>query len=355
MRVDLLRVAAFRCHTEAELRPAPGVTAIVGPNGAGKTSLLEALHLATTGVGLRATADSRMIQQAAGELGVRLEGEAGGAAATVRIRLTRGSRRIELDGEEIDGRALRERWTTIAFIPDVLDVVKRGPALRRIAMDQAIETAWPRFEEHERAYRRTMEQRNAVLRRVRRREGSPEELDPWDQQLADAGAVIVEARSRLVDRLGPLFVERVELLGSTGVAELVYFPSVHGEASELLAALRDRRDKDIERQTTGVGPHLDDLHVRLDGRDARRSASQGEQRTLVLAFLLAQAALVDQTRGEPPVLLLDDVLSELDRDRRRRLEATAREHGQVLLTATGADGVDELADAVCELGGVQHA
>lgn len=351
MRIELLRVAAFRCHAEAELRPAAGVTAIVGANGSGKTSLLEAVHLALCGSGLRSTPDSRMIREGDDELGVRVEGEAGGAPTTVRVRLQRGSRRIELDGVEADGRALRDRWAVVAFVPDLLDLVKRGPALRRAAMDRAIELAWPRFEEHDRAYRHAMEQRNAVLRRVRRREGSAAELDAWDAQLADAGAVIVDARARLIDRLGPLFAERVAALGAAGPAAIAYFPSVHGDAGEIRAALRERRERDVERMATGAGPHLDDLRVQLDGRDARRSASQGEQRTLVLAYLLAEAALVRDTRGETPILLLDDVLSELDRDRRTRLVATAREHGQVLLTATGADGVDALADAVHPLGG----
>ncbi len=346
MRVDLLRVADLRCHAAAELRPDAGVTAIVGPNGSGKTSLLEAIHLGISGAGLRPSADSRLIRDGAEELGVRVEGEAGGAASVTRVRLRRGARTLELDGVAVDGRTLRERWAAVVFIPDVLDLVKRGPGVRRVAMDRAIEGAWPRFEEHERAYRQTMEQRNAVLRRVRRREGDAAELDPWDRQLAEHGALIGEARERLVERLAPLFEERVEALGSPQTGGLRYAPAAPGDAAALLAALQDRRRSDIDRQTTGVGPHLDDLVVELGGRDARRSASQGEQRTLVLAFLLAQAALMGETRSEPPLLLLDDVLSELDRDRRSRLIETARQHGQVVLTATGADGVDDLADAV---------
>jgi DNA replication and repair protein RecF len=346
MRLDLLRVADLRCHVAAEIRPDPGVTAIVGPNGSGKTSLLEAVQLGTHGAGLRPAADARMIRIGADALGVRLEGEVGGAATVSRVQLARGSRTLELDGVRVEARTLRERWAAVVFIPDVLDLVKRGPGVRRVAMDRAIEGAWPRYDEHERAYRQTMEQRNAVLRRVRRREGDVGELDPWDAQLAEHGALIGEARERLIERLAPLFAERVERLGSPQPGALQYAPSVAGDAAQLLAALRDRRREDIERQTTGAGPHLDDLVVELAGRDARRSASQGEQRTLVLAFLLAQAALMAETRGEPPLLLLDDVLSELDRDRRSRLVEAAREHGQVLLTATGADGVDDLADAI---------
>ena len=346
MRIDLLRVADLRCHRAGELRPVPGVTAVVGANGSGKTSLLEGVHLGIAGTGLRPTADGRMIREGAEELGVRVEGEAGGAQSATRVRLARGSRTLELDGVAVDGRALRERWAAVVFIPDLLDLVKRGPSVRRVAMDRAIERAWPRFEEHERAYRQAVEQRNAVLRRVRRREGPPDELDPWDRQVADTGALVAEARERLVERMAPLFAERVELLGSVQTAGLRYEPSQAGSAEDLLQALQERRSADVERQTTGVGPHLDDLRVELAGRDARRSASQGEQRTLVLGFLLAQAALLAETRGEPPVLLLDDVLSELDRDRRQRLVELAREHGQVLLTATGADGVDDLADHV---------
>lgn len=346
MRIASLRAVAFRCHVAAQVAPAEGVTAIVGPNGSGKTSLLEAAHLALRGTGLRTGGDGRLIRDGEDELGVRLEGEAGGAPAAVRVALRGGGRRIELDGVVVDARALRDRWAAVVFLPDLLDLVKRGPSVRRLMLDRSIELAWPRFEEHDAAYRRAMEQRNAVLRRLRRGEGAADELDPWDAQLAECGAVVVEARERLVARLAPLFAERGERLGGRTAATIAYRPSAPGEAPALQEALRESRGRDVERQTTGVGPHLDDLAIELGGRDARRAASQGEQRTLVLAYLLAVAALAAETRGEPPILLLDDVLSELDRDRRRRLVAEARAHGQVLLTATGADGVDELADAV---------
>ncbi len=349
MRVDLVRAADVRCHAMAEVRPDAGMTAIVGPTGSGKTSLLEAVHLGLCGIGLRPAGDARVVRDGAEHLGVRVEGEAGGAPSATRVELAKGGRRIELDGVAADSRALRERWAAVVFIPDLLDLVKRGPAVRRVAMDRAIELAWPRFEEHERAYRRAVEQRNAALRHVRR--GAPAaEIDPWDDQVAECGAVVVEARDRLVARLSPLFAERAAALGGERPAVLAYRPSVAGDATALRRALEEGRTRDVERQTTGRGPHLDDLDVAYDGRDARRSASQGEQRTLVLAFLLAQAALVAEARSEPPVLLLDDVLSELDRERRRRLVGLARDHGQTILTATGADGVDELADLVHVLG-----
>ncbi len=353
MRIDRLRAANLRCHEQVELAPNAGVTAIVGPNGSGKTSLLEAAHLAMHGVGLRPTSDNRMIREGSPSLGVLLDGTTGDVAARVRIELRPGARTAQLNGEQVDGRTLRSAWATVTFIPDVMDLIKQGPAVRRLAMDRAIEAAWPRFEEHGRTYRHAMEQRNAVLRRIRRREGSEDELDPWDAQMANSGALIVEARERLIERCQSLFMERVEALGSPLPGTLSYVPAGPASSTDLLSALAARRREDLDRQTTGVGPHLDDLAVRLAGRDARRSASQGEQRTLVLAFLLAQAALVLETRGEQPILLLDDVLSELDRDRRRRLVQLAREHGQVLLTATGADGVDALADAIHELAPTQ--
>jgi DNA replication and repair protein RecF len=198
---------------------------------------------------------------------------------------------------------------------------------------------WPAFARTAAAYATALEQRTALLRRIRAGRATPSALDPWDDQLAQAGAVVIAARRRFCTRSEPLFRERLGLLGgSAEEAGLAYRSEWPDSVEGLRAALAERRPRDLERLTTSAGPHLDDVALREQGRELRSFGSQGEQRTAVLALLLAEAALLAETRGEPPVLLLDDVLSELDAARRARLLELLPAHGQAVVTATEADG-----------------
>lgn len=332
MRIDTLVVEDLRRHRQCAIAPAAGVTAITGPNGAGKTTLLEAAHLALTGLSLTGAPSAALIREGAQRGSIVMRGDAGGAGTEVGIEV--GTRRvITLDGARADGHALRRRFACVAFLPEALDLIKRGPAVRRTMLDRAIVNGWPAYEETLREHRRALEQRNALLRRLRGG-GAGDDLDVWDARLAPLGARIVETRRRYLERLVPLARERAESLGLVEELRIAYVPRSDGDADALLGELHAVRRRDIERGTTGVGPHLDDLDIELGERPARRGASQGEQRLGVLALLLAEAALTAENRGEQPILLFDDVLSELDADRRVRLLTVAREHGQALVTAT---------------------
>jgi DNA replication and repair protein RecF len=342
VRVDRLRAVSFRCYAELDTELAAGTTLVAGPNGAGKTSLLEALHVALLGTSPRTSTDVRCIREGDPFLRVEATGEQGGRAATTSVAIAPGQpRRITIDGAAARSASeLAERWACVVFLPEQLDVVKRAPALRRAYVDRAVARLWPAYERTAGVYGSALEQRVAVLRRIRAGHAGVDALDPWDAQLAQAGAVVVAARRRFCERAAPLFRERLGALGGRPEdASLRYRTEWPETADGLLAELTARRPRDLERGTTSAGPHLDDVDLREQGRELRAFGSQGEQRTAVLALLLAEAALLRETRGEAPVLLLDDVLSELDARRRAALLALLPEHGQAVVTAADAEGV----------------
>jgi DNA replication and repair protein RecF len=350
VRVDRVRLQSFRCYARAEAALAPGVTAVIGPNGAGKTSLIEGVHVACQGYSPRTGSERQCIRDGDPFARVEVEGETRGAAHGFAAVLSRdAARRLTIDGRALRSRqALDEWWACLVFLPDRLAVVKRAPAVRRAYVDRAASRFDPLHAAAGTSYAAALQQRNALLRRIRAGVASPDSLDAWDRQLAEHGADLVRGRRALVERLGPLFEERLEQLGGGG-AVLEYRPRVDGDAAALSEALADRRSRDIERALTGAGPHLDDVVLLEQARDLRSHGSQGEQRTAVLALLLAEAAALREARGEPPVLLLDDVLSELDRDRRVRLLAAVREHGQAVVTTTDDAQLPASPDAVLRI------
>jgi len=341
VRADALSVADLRCHVRCQVDLDGDAVALVGPNGAGKTTLLEAVHLATAGAPFRSGGLQAMVRHGAAGATIGLRGFVAGAPSMVEVDLG-VRRRQRLDGVVVDGRALRRHWAVTVFTPDALDMVKRGPAVRRAVLDRAIAVGWPAYERILGDYRTALEQRNALLRR---RTGPPAgaELEIWDQRLAEVGARVVATRSAYVRRVADQLPAQADALALNGSPTAVYRAQTEGDVTSLLAALQAGRTRDAERGATGTGPHLDDVELRLH---ARRSASQGEQRLFVLALLLAEAAITAQHRDDPPILLLDDVLSELDAEHRTRLIAAARTCGQVLLSATDLGLVGELVDRV---------
>jgi DNA replication and repair protein RecF len=353
VRVDRLRVAEFRPYVHAEVGFAAGVTAIVGPNGAGKTSLLEAVHMAVTGYSPRTSTDARCVRDGASYFRTEVAGFTRGGDHTAAVGFTPGeAKRITLDGKGLRSRdALEEWWACLVFLPDRLAVVKRAPSVRRAYLDRAVSRLEPGHLADVTSYTRALAQRNALLRRIRAGVAAPALLEPWDEQLAVHGAAVVAARLRAVGALAPVFADRLELLGGQAGAALRYVPRVEGDPAALRAALADRRARDVERAATGTGPHLDEVALEEGRRELRSFGSQGEQRTAVLALLLAEAALLTERRGEPPILLLDDVVSELDTDRRRRLVAAVRLHGQAIITTTEVAHLPDGPDRVLAVAG----
>ena len=304
----------------------------MGPNGAGKTNLLEALHLGTQGFSPRTRADAQLIRFGEDAARVTLRGRRGDSPLELEVTLRDGEgKRAKLNGAQLRAaEQLRGEVATLVFTPDRLAVVKGGPAARRAYFDRALGRLSPARAGLPAEYGAAIAQRNAALRRIAGGYSSRDALEPWTQRVAQLGTQLVEARRDVVGALAPGFTARADELGLPA-ARVEY--EAEPPSAEALAA---RLERDLERTSTGIGPHLDDFGLRSEHRDLRSFGSQGEQRTCVLALLLAEADLLEDRRGVRPLLLLDDVLSELDAERRRVLVAHVAGRGQTLVTATSA-------------------
>lgn len=309
-----------------------GLVLAVGPNGVGKTNLLEALHVGTQGFSPRTRTDAQLIRfgERIARIGVR--GTRGTVPVEIELTLEAGAgKKAKLNGAPLRAaEQLRAETATLVFTPDRLGVVKGAPAVRRAYFDRALGRLTPARAQLSADYGAAVAQRNASLRRVAGGFSTREALAPWTEQVAELGAALVVARREALAVLEPPFAERAAELGLAG-AELRY----EGEPPTV-SALEDRLDRDLERGVTGLGPHLDDIVLAAGARELRSFGSQGEQRLAMLALLLAEAELITARRGVPPLLLLDDVLSELDPERRRILAARVAGAGQALITATDA-------------------
>ena len=308
---------------------------VTGPNGAGKTNLLEAVHLATQGLSFRTRQDAQLVRRGAEEGRAAVAGHRGTVPLESEIALsTRAGKRIRLNGAALaSAEELRARVHALVFTPDRLAVVKSGPAARRAYFDRVLARLLPARADLPGAYAEALGQRNAALRRVGMGLSDTSAVEPWTDRVVALAGALVEARRLTVELLSPAFAERAGELGLPA-ASVGYAAEAPGRED-----LDERLSRDLERGTTGVGPHLDEFRVLSGDRDLRAFGSQGEQRLAVLSLLLAEAELLTGRGEVPPLLLLDDALSELDADRRRVLSARLGAVGQTLVTATGAEAL----------------
>jgi DNA replication and repair protein RecF len=308
------------------------VVLVTGPNGAGKTNLLEALHLGTQGFSPRARSDAQLIRFGATAGRVQLAGLNGERRFESDVVLgARDARRARLNGDALSSaEQLRNELRTLVFTPDRLAVVKGGPATRRAYVDRSLGRLLPARATLPVEYASAVGQRNAALRRLATGLSSREALDPWTDAVVTLGASLVEARLSTLAALAPAFAGCAARLGLEAATLDYQGDPVTSDELEM------RLPKDLERGATGAGPHLHDVILRAGERELRGFGSQGEQRTAVLALVLAEADVLAERSGSRPLVLLDDVLSELDDARRSALGEMIAGRGQALVTATSA-------------------
>src|SRR4051812_28063489 len=349
MLVTRLRLRDFRSYASADVALGERLTVVHGPNGAGKTNLLEALYFGCTGRSCRTSNEREVVRfdAATARVEVDLRDDEGRAHALA-VGFTPGeAKRLQADGVTVERLVdVEMRPLVCVFLPDRLELVKGPPALRRSHVDQVIAASWPARAATRRAYGRALAQRNALLAGIRAGRASRSSLPAWDAELARHGIELRANRAAVVDLLAPRFAALAAGLGLGPCAELRYKPRTRAaDAAQLAAELAERTESDLDRGFTGHGPHRDDLALLRDERELRAYGSQGEQRLALLALLLAERETLAQTRGAVPLMILDDVMSELDPDRRALLAALLRERGQSVITTTDLAHVPGAQDA----------
>jgi len=365
-----LTVRDLRGYAALDAAFGPGPQLVWGPNAAGKTSLLEAIVLLAWGQSHRTSTDAELIRWGA-DLG-RVEGTSG--RETIELAVVRpggpaaaggsGRKRIRVNGVPRRASALLGLLRTVVFAPEEMLLVIGSPSLRRTALDRLAAQRSPVYGRDLAMYARALQQRNSLLRAIREEQASRDELVGWDEPLLESGAAVVEERLRLLaDLAAPLAEAHAEIAPDEAAAGRLVVryasnaPVQPGErAREVLARrLRETADKEIWNGATLVGPHRDDLVFELGGRDLSAFASRGQQRTAILAFKLAELDLLAAHDGRPPLLLLDDVFSELDPERRAHLVRRIAELPQAFVTTTTLDDLDPALRAVATTWRVEPA
>lgn len=335
MHVSRLELVDFRNYAAAQFDLTEGVTAILGRNGQGKTNLAEALAFLATLDSFRGAPPDALIRQGAEAAIVRATVTDAGRDVLIEAELPRtGRNRVQVNRQRLARtRDLLGVMRVSVFAPDDLVIVKDGPAARRRFLDDTLVALATKYDASRLELDRVIRQRNTLLKQAGGRldDDVAMTLDVWDARLVTVGEQLGYARATLVARLTPMVTEAyTDLAGSTAVTEVIYEPAWRRVG--LATALAESRAADVRRGVSTVGPHRDDVELGLNGMPARTHASQGEQRTLALALRLAAHRFVAERTGSTPVLVLDDVLSELDPGRAAALLGHLPE-GQVVITS----------------------
>jgi DNA replication and repair protein RecF len=326
---------------------------VVGPNGVGKTNLLEGAHVATQGFSPRTRTESQVVRFGEEAARAAVSGRRSEVQLELEVTVRRGEgKRAKLNGAPLRAaEQLRTLVSTLVFTPDRLGVIKGPPAVRRAYLDRTLGRLAPARAALPTDYGAAVAQRNAALRRAAGSLSGRAAIEPWSERVATLGAELVVARLDVIAQLEPSFSARAAELGldRTSLRYEGDPPTLEGLASSL--------ERDLERGATSLGPHLHDIVLSADGRDLRSFGSQGEQRLALLALLLAEAETLTERTGVPPLLLLDDVLSELDPERRRILAERVGGAGQALVTATDPSLLPTAPDQLVEVtpGNVREA
>ncbi len=351
MRVDWIELNQFRIYEELRFTPDPGINVLVGSNAAGKTTVLEAIAYSSALRSFRKSPDQALVRTGASVALVRTGFAKASGETRVEIELPAvGRRRVLLNGKRPTRHSdVAATVPVVAFLPDDLDLVKDSAGTRRRYLDDLGSQLAPGYGAALSDYEQTLRQRNALLRR----DGPNVDalsLQVWDDRLIKAAVSLWAERAALVERLSPVLAGahqsvaaaseplHVALTPGWGDAPVMRWVGAAGAADTLSSALQQRRRREMEQRTTTVGPHRDDPTLHLGRRDTRTQASQGEQRSVAVALRVAAYRLLQDRHGHPPVLLLDDVFSELDLVRTAAV-VEMLPAGQVFITTTRDDEI----------------
>ncbi|MEE0800540.1 MAG: DNA replication/repair protein RecF [Gemmiger sp.] len=338
MRLDRLAVTDFRNLAQAELHPAPQLTVLCGANGQGKTNLLEAVWLLTGGKSFRGARDAELIRRGAAFAVLDAAFESGGRPQTA--RLTVGSRESRRPGRTVSlngadrGRAasIAGTFTAVVFDPNHLSLIKGGPEGRRHFLDAALCQLYPGYLAASRRYLRVVAQKNALLKAYDITAGADLLLDAYNEAMVRYGTEVMQRRAAYLERLAPAAAANYrDISRGAETLELRYLPCCQPDAEHLAARLQGLRTAEQRAGFCLTGPHREDLEILIDGQPGKIYGSQGQQRSAVLSMKLAEAAVAGEVLGEHPVMLLDDVLSELD-DARQTYLLTRIEDKQTFVT-----------------------
>jgi DNA replication and repair protein RecF len=348
MRVASVALRNFRTYDTASTDFGEGLTVVTGPNGAGKTNLLEAVYFGCTGRSCRTANDRELVRFGAPAARVVVSAVGDDGQHELAVGFAPGApKRMSVDGVAIE-RLLDSpaRPLVSVFLPDRLDLIKGVPSGRRAHLDQFVAAIWPARVVARRAYAQTLAQRNALLGRIRAGLSSRGSLATWDERLAEAGLHLMADRREAVTSLSPAYAEIANDLGLDGEVEVGYAPRSKAHAlEEFVEELEARAATDLDRGFTSHGPHRDDLRLTHNGRELRTYGSQGQQRLALLSLLLDERRVLTDRRDAAPLLLLDDVMSELDSQRRAALvDVVCASPGQAVITTTDPEHVPEVGE-----------
>jgi DNA replication and repair protein RecF len=354
----------YRNYTSLDLRLSPGTSVFLGANAQGKSNLLEAMYLLATMRAPRSRSDLDLIRSAAvgtefpaARVGATAERRHGSVDVTITIVAgreaqlgdqARAGKRLQVNGVSRRASDLVGQITAVLFTAQDIDLISGPPALRRRYLDVTLSQAGPAYLRALQRYSRVLQQRNNLLRRIQERSAGADQLAFWDQELCNGAALIAAARSRAIHWLNERAAEmHLQLSGGRESLRMTYLPHLPTPATaevlalplpdlqtQLLAALQTHQRREIEAGVSLFGPHRDELAFAVDGTHLGAFGSRAQQRTAALSLRLAEAGYIEQECGDTPVLLLDDILSELDADRRAAIMAALHGTDQMLITAT---------------------
>ncbi len=336
MKLDRIWLKDFRSHEETQVDLAPGLTAIIGANGSGKTNLLEAIGVLSRLKSFRGASSERLLRRDTERAIVRAEGIRDDRPVLIEVEIRPGRSTVQVNKQKLQRNSeLLGALRVTVFAPDDLALVKEGPSVRREFLDDLMVALDPRNDALLSDYARTVKQRNTLLKQARGKldEGAELTLDVYDGQLVTLGTRLTYLREHILSALMPRVGIAYGILAGEAV-EIVANYRRSWDSDDMATDVAERRAGDLARSTTSTGPHRDEVGLRINDFDSRTEASQGEQRTLALALRFAGHELVTEHVGEAPLLLLDDVLSELDADRATALLSNLPAGQTVITSAT---------------------